>query len=219
MKEDVLEQIVDDYLKFKGYFTTHNVRFRPSKDHPNYIQKQDAVPSDVDVVGYHPTKVGLDRVMVVSCKAWQGGFDANAKLAELRGEKKNPKRATWKLLREVWVPKWSESFRDTIFELTGERDFSYRIAVTRLQGDADAWPKDPTISANLGGCSIGFLPLEEMWASMLAELTTTPAPSDIGRLAQLLKAAGLTAPQIVAEPSGPVPGSDAATQEDIESSE
>jgi len=30
MKEDVLEQIVDDYLQFKGYFATHNVRFRSS---------------------------------------------------------------------------------------------------------------------------------------------------------------------------------------------
>jgi hypothetical protein len=45
---------------------------------------------------------------------------------------------------------------------------------------------------------------------MLAELTTTPAPSEIGRLAQLLKAAGLTAPGVVAKPSGPAPGSDAA---------
>jgi hypothetical protein len=34
MKEDVLEQIVDDYLQFKGGFTTHNVRFKPSPDHP-----------------------------------------------------------------------------------------------------------------------------------------------------------------------------------------
>ena len=30
MKEDVLEQIVDDYLQFKGCFTTHNVRFERS---------------------------------------------------------------------------------------------------------------------------------------------------------------------------------------------
>ena len=29
MKEDVLEQIVDDYLQMQGYFTTHNVRFNP----------------------------------------------------------------------------------------------------------------------------------------------------------------------------------------------
>jgi hypothetical protein len=219
MKEDVLEQIVDDYLKFKGYFTTHNVGFRPRRDHPDRVTNQDSVHSDVDVVGYHPGRSGVDRVIVVSCKAWQTGFDASAKLSELREEKKNPKRATWRHFRELWVPKWSESFREKIFELTGENDFSYRIAVTRLQGDVDAWTKDPTISANLSGCSIGFLTLEEMWATMLAELTTTPAPSEIGRLAQLLKAAGLTAPRIVAEPAGPTPGSDAATQEVIESDE
>jgi hypothetical protein len=34
VKEDVLEQIVDDYLQFQGYFTTHNVRFRPRANHP-----------------------------------------------------------------------------------------------------------------------------------------------------------------------------------------
>jgi hypothetical protein len=51
---------------------------------------------------------------------------------------------------------------------------------------------------------------------MLAELTTTPASSEIGRLAQLLKAAGLTAPQMVASPAGPAPGSAAAEDEGIE---
>jgi hypothetical protein len=94
MKEDVLEQIVDDYLKFNRYFTTHNVVFRPRTDHPEYVSRQDSVFSDVDVVGLHPRKRGVGRVVVVSCKAWQAGFDASAKLAELRGEKKNPKRAT-----------------------------------------------------------------------------------------------------------------------------
>jgi len=219
MKEDVLEQVVDDYLKFNGYFTIHNVGFRPRSDHADYISTQDSVRSDVDVVGYHPGKQGVDRVVVVSCKAWQAGFDATAKLAELRGEKKNPKRATWRHFRELWIPKWSEAFRDTILKLTGESSFAYRIAVTRLQGDADAWGTDPTISTNLSGCSIGFLPLEEMWAMMLAELTTTPAPSEIGRLAQLLKAAGLTAPEVVAEPAGPVPGSQAAKKEAAENLE
>jgi hypothetical protein len=218
MKEDVLEQIVDDYLQFDGFFTTHNVRFRPRLDHPEYVAAQDSVPSDVDVVGYHPNKSGSERVVVVSCKAWQGGFDANAKLAELRGEKKNRKRATWRHFRELWIPKWSEAFRQVILELTGQPDFTYRIAVTRLKGDVDAWGKDPTIATNLSGCSVGFLPLAEMWPRMLAELTTTPAPSEIGRLAQLLKAAGLTAPQVVAEPSGPAPGSEAAALEEAEES-
>lgn len=194
MKEDVLEQIVEDYLNFQGYFTTHNVRFRPDRDGPDYNPQQDSVHSDVDVVAYHPRKDGTDRVMVVSCKAWQGGFRADAKLAELREEKKNPKRATWRLFRELWNPKWSRAFVDAVEELTGTREFSYRIAVTRLRGDGAAWQHEPRIKENLPGCTFGFLTLEEMWSTMLAELTTTPAPSEIGRLAQLLIAAELTAP-------------------------
>ncbi len=217
MKEDVLEQIVDDYLQFEGYFTIHSVRFRPRPDHPEYRAADDSVPSDVDVVGYHPAKEGRSRVVVVSCKSWQGGFDASAKLAELRGEKKNPKRATWRHFRELWIPKWSEAFRQAILARTGQSDFDYRIAVTRLKGDAGAWEQEPTISANLNGCSVGFLTLQDMWGEMLERLTTTPAPSEIGRLAQLLKAAGLTAETMVAEPSGPAPGSEAAAVEDAES--
>lgn len=218
MKEDVLEQIVDDYLQFRGYFTTHNVRFRPRDDHPDYDGDQDRVYSDVDVVGYHPGRTDVERVVVVSCKAWQAGFNAGRKLGELREEKRNPKRATWRHFRELWVPKWSEAFRTRIAELTGERVFSYRIAVTRMVGGGSpsAWAEDPTIRSNLDGCSFGFLTLEEMWAAMLDELTTTPAASEMGRLAQLLKAAGLTAPAVVAPPSVPVPGSDAAIADELE---
>ena len=58
MKEDILEQIVDDYLQFKGYFTTHNVRFKPDAEHPDFIADLDRVPSDVDVVALHPTHTG-----------------------------------------------------------------------------------------------------------------------------------------------------------------
>lgn len=218
MKEDVLEQIVDDYLQFKGYFTTHNVRFRPSSDHADYIGDQDRVYSDVDVVGYHPAREGLDRVIVVTCKAWQTGFNAGRKLAELRGESRNPKRATWRHFRELWVPKWAEAFRQTIADLTGQERFVYRIAVTRLRGSvgAEAWAEDPTIKANLAGCSFGFLTLEEVWRTVLSELTTTPAASEMGRLAQVLKAAGLTAPTTVAPPSPPRPGSAAALEDEAE---
>ena len=68
MNEDVLEQIVDDYLQFKGYFTIHNVRFKPYHGHEDYVPDQDRVSSDVDVVGYRPTGPTNDRVIVVSCK-------------------------------------------------------------------------------------------------------------------------------------------------------
>ena len=54
MKEDILEQIADDYLQFKGYFTTHNVRFKPDTAHPAYVADLDRVPSDVDVATLRP---------------------------------------------------------------------------------------------------------------------------------------------------------------------
>lgn len=50
MKEDVLEQIVDDYLQHLGYFTQPNIRFRPRKDHPDFQSRPDSVFSDIDVV-------------------------------------------------------------------------------------------------------------------------------------------------------------------------
>lgn len=216
MKEDVLEQIVDDYLQFLGYFTIHNVRFKPRPDHHAYVRNQDAVASDVDVVGYNPKLAPPDRVVVVSCKAYQDGFDAAAKLAQLRGDSKNPKRETWKHFRELWVPKWSEAFHAAIEERTGETQFSYKLAVTWLRTSADGWATDPTIVSNLAGSTFSVLTLEEMWSTLLREVSTTPASSEIGRLAQLLKAAGLTAPRQVVAPAGPSPGSDAAAEEFID---
>jgi hypothetical protein len=214
VKEDVLEQIVEDYLQFNGYFTVHNVRFKPSVNHPDFKLRDDAISSDVDIVGYHPRLRGTNRVVAVSCKAWQEGFDATGMLALLRGDRKDQKRA--KYLRELRVPKWSEAFRAKIKDLTGADSFSYRIAVTRLRGNAQAWETEPKIQENLPGCSVGFLTLETMWAEMLKELSTTPASSEIGRLAQLLKAAGLTAREQIAPPSPPIPGSDAARAEALE---
>lgn len=51
MKEDILEQMVDEYLQHKGYFTRHNIKFRPAGDHAEYDTRQDAVHSDIDVIG------------------------------------------------------------------------------------------------------------------------------------------------------------------------
>lgn len=143
MKEDVLEQIVDDYLQMQGYFTTHNVRFNPPRDQ-YYASQTDSVPSDIDVVGLHSRRTGTERVMVVSCKSWQSGFAASHILAQLHGEAKNPKRPRELQFRELWMPRWAHGFREKIEAITGEREFTYCLAVTRLQGDASAWSGDPT---------------------------------------------------------------------------
>jgi hypothetical protein len=87
MKEDVLEQVVDDYLMHKGYFTRHNIRFKPSSNHVNFIKNADSVASDIDVMGIHPRLHGDEQVVVVSCKAWQSGFDPSAKVAEIIEDK------------------------------------------------------------------------------------------------------------------------------------
>ncbi len=213
MKEDVLEQVVEDYLQAQGYFTTHNVRFNPAKHHPEYDSRNDSVASDIDVVGFHPLRSGADRVMAVSCKSWQTGFDASRILAQLRGEAKNPKRPQELRFRELWLPKWAEAFRARLQALTGQSEFTYGLAVTHVKGDTAAWSSDLTIAANLGGNPFQFLPLELMWSEVLASVTTTPASSELGRLAQLLKAAGLTAPKPLASLTGPAPGTAAELEE------
>lgn len=199
MKEDVLEQVVEDYLQLRGYFTMHNLRFKPDKAHLKFVSAQDSVPSDVDVVGINPLIAGPARVRVVSCKAWQTGFNADAKLRELRGEKGNPKRETWRGFRELWEPKWSEAFHSAVREVTGEPVFIYSVAVTKLSGKLtqpeaeEVWTSDPTIARHLEGCQFTFLTMREMWSELQEKLTKTPASSEIGRLAQLLKAADIKA--------------------------
>lgn len=187
MKEDVLEQIVDDYLQHLGYFTRHNIPFKPDSNHPEYVTNKDSVHSDVDVIGIHPMKDGVDRIRVVSCKSWQQGFDAIRLLREL-----NEGRDTWKAFRELWVPKWSEAFIRTVENLTGSREFTYHIAVTRLNSDGQSWEIDSHISQSLEGNPFRFLTLETMWKTIVAETKTNLASSEIGRLAQLLKAARLS---------------------------
>ena len=193
VKEDVLEQVVDDYLQLQGYFTMHNIRFRPSSSHPDFVSTSDSVYSDLDVLGVNPRLRGPSRVVAVSCKSWQSGFNPTSKLAELRGEKKGGKRQTWRMFRELWSPKWSLAFVDRIEELTGQREFEYRIAVTKLigSGTAEAWNHDATISSNLPKCPISLMTMEGMWREVVDALGTTPAASEIGRLAQLLKASGV----------------------------
>jgi hypothetical protein len=50
MKEDILEQLVDDYLQHKGYFTRHNIKFKPSKDSIDFDIQKDSVHSDIDIM-------------------------------------------------------------------------------------------------------------------------------------------------------------------------
>ncbi|MDE0411520.1 MAG: hypothetical protein OXI37_04810 [Gammaproteobacteria bacterium] len=36
-KEDILEQIAEEYLVHKGYFVQHNIKFLQRRDHPDFV--------------------------------------------------------------------------------------------------------------------------------------------------------------------------------------
>ena len=191
-KEDILEQIVENYLLHKGYFVQHNVKFRPRKNHPDFISKQDSNHSDIDVLGYHPTKNGHEKVFAVSCKSWQGGFDPYAQLSAILDNKKLGGRDAWKMYRELTCPKWSEAFLKAIKDATGEDLFTYVTAVTFMKGDTAGkaiWENHAPFKQALFGNPIQIITLREMIDEILEELPETLAPTEVGRMLQLFRAA------------------------------
>ena len=194
MKEDVLEQIVDDYFMHKGYFTRHNVRFKPDKGHVDFVPAQDSVHSDIDVIAFNPRGVGADRVAVVSCKSWQGGFNPHSAVAGIANKKKAGGREAWKSFRELCEPKWSEAFLQTVEDATGSRAFTYFTVVTKLNNEASRseWENSDLFHRALGGNPIRILTLSNMLDELWPSLSHTPAASEIGRAIQLMKAARWT---------------------------
>jgi len=202
MKEDILEQLVEDYFQREGYLTIHNVKFRPRREHRDFKTRKDSSHSDIDILGYNPHKRGTNRVVAVSCKSWQSGFRAEwciqkieDELKKLReGEKIPGGKQWWKYFRELTVDKWSKAFNDKIEEITGTNKFTYYLAVTRLKGDqekgAKAWQEHKRFKKALRGNPIKILTVQEILDKLWASTETTIAESEIGRLLQVVKASG-----------------------------
>ncbi len=188
-KEDILEQIVEEYLIHKGYFVQHNLKFLPRKDHPDFIVNADSNHSDIDVLGYHPLKTGPDKIMAVSCKSWQKGFNPASYLDKVKNDKKISGKVAWKSFRELTRPKWSEAFSEAVFKATGERSFTYVLAVSHCKGDKSVWENEPSFQKALQGNPIKVLAFAEMVREISDDLGTTLASSEIGRLLQMFKAA------------------------------
>jgi hypothetical protein len=189
MKEDILEQLADDFLQFRGYFTMHNVKFRPQADHPEFVSNQDSNNSDIDVIGINPKLAGCDRVWAISCKSWQGGFRPAARIAKISSNGRVSGRDAWKGFRELVMPKWAMAFRKAVFDLTGSNEFTYVTAVTKLHGDKSIW-QDHQPFLDIIQAPIKVLTLNEMLEEVWPGLNTTPAASDVGRTLQLIKASG-----------------------------
>ncbi len=190
-KEDILEQIVEEYLAHKGYFVQHNVKFLPRKDHPDFVKNQDSNHSDIDVLGIHPKLDGPERVMAVSCKSWQSGFNPASELAAIDGKKIIRGRDAWKSFRELCVPKWSEAFIDAVKLATGTDRFTYILAVARVVGDKALWENRRSFIDALGGNPVQIITFAEMVGDIHTELGTTLAATEVGRMLQMFRAAGI----------------------------
>ena len=190
MKEDILEQLVDEYLQHKGYFTRHNIKFKPSENHPDFEKKKDVVASEIDVIGIDPNRRGVDRVVAVSCKSWQSGFNPSSKISEIEGNKTVSGREAWKGFREITKEKWTSAFIDKIEEISGTRKFTYVTAVTVVKGDRLVWETYEPFRKILQGNPVKILAFSDILDDLLPDLDTTPASSEVGRVLQLFKASG-----------------------------
>ena len=190
MKEDILEQLVDEYLQHRGYFTRHNIKFKPGSDHLEYNSQQDSVSSDIDVIGINPNLQGSERVVVVTCKSWQRGFSPQSWIKAIEQKKTRSGRDAWRAFRELSNDKWGQSFIQKIQEITGSREFTYITAVTAIKGDRSKWETCADFIRRLENNKIKLLTFEDMLTELYPVVTTTQASSTIGRVLQLIKASG-----------------------------
>jgi hypothetical protein len=189
-KEDILEQLVEEYLIHKGYFIKHNVKFLPSKHHEDFVSNQDSNHSDIDVLAIHPLLTGPEQVLAVSCKSWQSGFNIQRELNAIKENKVIRGRVAWRGFRELTSPKWSEAFMQAVKQHTGSDTFTYVLAVTLVKGEKTLWEQySPFIDA-LNSNPIKILEISTILKDISANLNTTLAASEIGRLLQIIKASG-----------------------------
>ena len=190
-KEDILEQLVEEYLLHEGYFVQHNVKFRPSEHHIDFVKQSDSNHSDIDVIGIHPRITGPRRVVAVSCKSWQGGFNPKTEIEAIEKNKIISGRERWKPFRELVSPKWAEAFIHKVGEVAGTTEFTYITAVTKTNGDKSLWEQNSKFRQSIGGNPIEVLDMRSLLAAVLPRLTTTVANTNIGRMLQLIKASGV----------------------------
>lgn len=126
-KQDILEQIVEEYLIHEGYFVQHNIKYQPCKDPKDYDRKKDSNHSDIDVIGLHPSECGERKVMVVSCKSWENGVNPQAYIDGINYRYVIGGRDAWKYFRELTVDKWLEAFIKKVLTLWAMVEKIYMI--------------------------------------------------------------------------------------------
>jgi hypothetical protein len=190
-KEDILEQIVEEYLIHRGYFVQRNIKYRPDRIDPEYEAKKDSVRSDIDVLAFNPRVKSRKQVLVFNIKSYQAGFNFRAVINQIESNTTVRGRDARLAYRELCIPRWSKAFIEEIRSRTNMTRFTYVLAITLPKGDPSIWTTHPRFVAALSGNPIEVLPLKQMIEEIEPLLTTTPAATDIGRTLQLFRAAGL----------------------------
>lgn len=183
MINDVLEQIAEDYFRHQGYFTQHNVKYKPHKTGPAY-----AVHSDVDIVGIHPNEKGIKRVIVASCKSWYGGLHIEGTLRHLHSGNKKAR----KTFREIAMLVWSKALKQKIKAITGQDKFIFYLICTKYDYRTKyLWEQERIFRRNLKDCGIKLLDMKTMIQDIQpAVFITTPAHSELSRLLQMIHHSG-----------------------------
>lgn len=209
MKEDILEQLIEDwYVSQSGWFVKHNIKYRPASIHEDYNSKTDSVHSDIDILAINNRAKGPDSVHVISCKSWQKGFNISEWRAIIEGEAeykarsaKFEKREGWKSFRELVSEKWIDAFLEMLERETGAREFTYIIAVTKINGDNNEVKElqssnilKDRFKAHKAIINLEVIDLAKIIADIMQRIQrkgSTPEATQVGRLLQLICAANI----------------------------
>ncbi len=195
MTNDILEQITEDYLRELGYFTQHNIPYRPTEDYKG------GTHSDIDVIAVHPLKKLNDpeRVIVVSCKSWQEGVDLKTIINRLENDpaKRMREGLVMDVFREIANKKWSDALINEVYKRTNQKSFIFYITAIFFKGDKKAFQDYGGFKNNLTDCTMRLVDLEEMFSFLWSNLTKTPTHSESSRLLQVMKAAKLEVSKII----------------------
>ena len=212
MKEDILEQLVEDwYVTNEGWFVKHNIKYRPDVNHKDYDSKKDSVHSDIDILAFSAREEAPNNVHAISCKSWQAGLDLKNLFGIIDREATYndkskagfQKREEWKRFRELVSDKWIGAFVDKIEKETGQRDFIYIIAVTKIKDDRDGYLSKILDNKKIkkrfenhkSKIKVKIVELKEIIERTLKRVekkeTTALEMTEVGRFVQLLKAANI----------------------------
>lgn len=221
MKEDILEQLVEDWFISKsGRFIKHNVKYRPDQSKIIFNDKNKySVHSDIDLIGIDLfAENDSDKAIVVNCKSWQAGADLKkwlkiikeGLLEKQKNEKYNIDVKYWKKFREFIDPIWTEAFVNKIFLETGEKSFTYIFAVTKIKKDiVQEFINNNLLTQNFKkfgfNVKIKVIDIRTIFNEVFLrmdekEVLVTPETTNLGRIIQLFRASGILSSNIQNKP-------------------